>query len=52
VEALEFIPSNPILVTLLCGLKNHGIVGSDLPAGSFLIVNLIEQGSVVDGADR
>jgi hypothetical protein len=42
VEALEFRP-NLILVLLLCGLKNH-IVGSALPGGSFLIVNLIEQG--------
>jgi hypothetical protein len=42
VEALEFGPS-PILVPLLCDLKNHGIVSSALPRGIFLIVNLIEQ---------
>jgi hypothetical protein len=42
VEALEF-GTSPILVTLLCGLKNHGIVGSALPGGRFLIINLIEQ---------
>jgi hypothetical protein len=43
VKALEFGP-NPILVPLFCGLKNHGIVGSTLPEGRLLIVNLIEQG--------
>jgi hypothetical protein len=43
VEALEF-GTSPILVPLLCGLKNHGIIGSALPGGRFLIVNLIEQG--------
>jgi hypothetical protein len=46
VEALEFSPS-PILVPLLCGLKNHDIVGSTLPGGSFLIVNLIEKGHML-----
>jgi hypothetical protein len=43
VEAFEF-ELNPIIVPLLCGLKNHDIVGSVLAGGSFLIVNLIEQG--------
>jgi hypothetical protein len=43
VEALEFGPS-PIFVPLLCGLKNHDIVGSALSGGNLLIVNLIEQG--------
>jgi hypothetical protein len=45
-EALEFGPS-PILIPLLCGLKNHGPIGSALPGGSFLIVNLIEQGPLL-----
>jgi hypothetical protein len=43
VEALELRASSPILVSLLCGLENHGIVGSALPVGIFLIVDLIEQ---------
>jgi hypothetical protein len=30
VEAFEF-DTSPILVSLLCGLKNHDIVGSALP---------------------
>jgi hypothetical protein len=42
VEALEF-GTNPILVSLLCDLKNHAIVGSALPFQRFLIINLIEQ---------
>jgi hypothetical protein len=42
-EALEFRTSL-ILVPLLCGLKNHGIVGSTLLGERLLIVNLIEQG--------
>jgi hypothetical protein len=33
-----------ILVSLLCGLKNHGIVDSILSGRRFLIINLIEQG--------
>jgi hypothetical protein len=44
VEALEFRASNPILIPLLCGLKNHDIVSYALPAERFLIVDLIEQG--------
>jgi hypothetical protein len=40
-EALEFEPSL-ILVPLLCGLKNHDIIGSALSGERFLIVNLIE----------
>jgi hypothetical protein len=47
VKALEFRLSSPILVPLLCGLKNYGIISSALPAGSFLIVNLIEQGHLL-----
>jgi hypothetical protein len=43
VEALEFSTSS-ILVSLLCDLKNHAIVGSALPVRRFLIINLIEQG--------
>jgi hypothetical protein len=43
VEALEF-GTSPILVSLLCNLKNHVIVGSALPVRIFLIINLIEQG--------
>jgi hypothetical protein len=43
VEALEFSTS-PILVSLLCDLKNHDIVGSSLSVRRFLIINLIEQG--------
>jgi hypothetical protein len=42
VEALEFGASSPILVPLFCGLKDYDIIGSTLPAGSFLIVDLIE----------
>jgi hypothetical protein len=42
VETLEF-GTSLILVPLLCGLKNHVIVGSTLPEGRLLIVNLIEQ---------
>jgi hypothetical protein len=45
-EAPKFGPS-PILVPLFCDLKNHGIIGSDLPGGSFLIVNLIKQGHML-----
>jgi hypothetical protein len=44
VEVLKFVPSSLILVPQLCDLENHGIVGSALPAGRFLIVYLIEQG--------
>jgi hypothetical protein len=47
VEVFEFGPSSLILVPLLCGLKNYGIVGSALPAESFLIVNLIEEGNLL-----
>jgi hypothetical protein len=43
VEALEFSTS-PILVSLLCDLKNHAIAVSALPVQRFLIINLIEQG--------
>jgi hypothetical protein len=43
VEALEF-SIGPILISLLCDLKNHVIVGSVLPVQKFLIINLIEQG--------
>jgi hypothetical protein len=46
VVVLEFGPI-PILVPLLCGLKNHDIIGSALAGGSFLIVNLIEQGHLL-----
>jgi hypothetical protein len=42
VEALEF-GTSPILVSLLCDLKNHAIVGFALPVQRFLIINLIEQ---------
>jgi hypothetical protein len=42
VEALEFRAS-PIFVPLLCSLKNRVIIGSALPGGRFLIMNLIEQ---------
>jgi hypothetical protein len=42
-ETLEFGPS-PILVPLLCDLKNYDVIGSTLHGGSILIVNLIEQG--------
>jgi hypothetical protein len=42
-EALEFSTS-PILVSLLCDLKNHAIVGSALPVQRLLNINLIEQG--------
>jgi hypothetical protein len=43
VEALEFSIS-PILVSLLCNLKKHTIVGSALAVQIFLVINLIEQG--------
>jgi ferredoxin len=43
VKALEFSTS-PILVSLLCDLKNYAIVGSALPVQRFFIINLIEQG--------
>jgi hypothetical protein len=43
VEALEF-GTNPILVSLLCDLKNHAIISSALPVRRLLIINLIEQG--------
>jgi hypothetical protein len=46
VKALTFGP-NPILIPLLCGLKNHDIIGSALSKGRFLIVNLIEQGHLL-----
>jgi hypothetical protein len=46
VEALEFSTSL-IFVPLLCGLKNHDIVGSALPLRRLLIINLIEQGYLV-----
>jgi hypothetical protein len=42
VESLEFGIS-PILVPLLCGLKNYDIVGFALPGRRFLIINLIKQ---------
>jgi predicted transcriptional regulator len=45
-ETLEFGLS-PILVPLLCGLKNYDIIGSTLHGGSFLIVNFIEQGHLL-----
>jgi hypothetical protein len=48
VEALEF-GTSPILVPLLCGLKNYSIVGSALPGGRLLIVNFIEQGEKLSG---
>jgi hypothetical protein len=47
VEVLEFRPSSPILVLLICGLENHGIVSFALPIGGFLIVDLIEQGGLL-----
>jgi hypothetical protein len=47
VEALEFRPSSLILVPLLCGLENHGIVGSTLSAERFLIIDLINQGHLL-----
>jgi hypothetical protein len=43
VEVLKF-GTSLILVPLLYGLKNHGIVNSALPGGRFFIINLIEQG--------
>jgi hypothetical protein len=43
VETLEFSISL-ILVSLLCDLKNHAIVGSTLSVRRFFIINLIEQG--------
>jgi hypothetical protein len=43
VEVLEFRCS-PILISLLCGLKNYDIIDSALPIESLLIANLIEQG--------
>jgi hypothetical protein len=42
-EALEF-GTSPLLISLLCDLKNHVIIGSALPVQRFLIINLIEQG--------
>jgi hypothetical protein len=42
VKVLEFEASNPILVLLLCGLKDYGIVSSVVPAGRLLIIDLIE----------
>jgi hypothetical protein len=42
VKALEFRASSTILVPLLCGIENHGIVGYALLAEIFLIVDLIE----------
>jgi hypothetical protein len=47
VESLEFRVSSPILVSLLFNLKNHGIIGSSLPARRFLIVDLIEHGHLL-----
>jgi hypothetical protein len=47
VEVLKFRPSNPIIVSLLCGLENYGIAGSALPSGRFFIVDLIEQGHLL-----
>jgi hypothetical protein len=47
VEAFEFRASNHILVPLLYGLENHDIVGSALPVGKFLIVDLIEHGHLL-----
>jgi hypothetical protein len=41
VGALKF-STNLILVSLLCALKIHAIVGSALPVRRFLIINLIE----------
>jgi hypothetical protein len=46
-DVFEFIPCSLILVLLICGLKNHGIVDSTLPVESFLIVNLIERGHLL-----
>jgi hypothetical protein len=43
VEALKFETSS-ILIPLLCGLNNHGIIGSVSTGGRFLIINLIEKG--------
>jgi hypothetical protein len=40
--ALEFGIS-PILISLFCNLKNHGIIGSALSGRRFLIINLIKQ---------
>jgi hypothetical protein len=42
VKAIEFRASL-IFVPLLCSLKNRVIIGSALPGGRFLIINLIEQ---------
>jgi hypothetical protein len=47
VEALEFRVSSPILVSLFFNLENHGIIDSSLPAGRFLIVDLIEHGHLL-----
>jgi hypothetical protein len=47
VEALEFTPSSLILVPLICGLENYGIIDSALPTRRFLIVDLIEQGHLL-----
>jgi hypothetical protein len=41
VEVLEFRTS-PILILLLCGLKNYCIVNAAFSRGRFLIINLIE----------
>jgi hypothetical protein len=42
VEALELRESSLALVLLLCGLENHGIIGSAMPERRFLVVDLIE----------
>jgi hypothetical protein len=43
VEAHEF-STGPILVSLLCNLRNHVIIDSALHVQRFLIINMIEQG--------
>jgi hypothetical protein len=60
VEAFEF-GTSLILIPLLCGLKNHVIIGSTLLRGRFLIINLIKicvewpqtmgEGSIYRGAN-
>jgi hypothetical protein len=47
VEAFEFRASSLIPVPLLCSLENHDIVGSVLPVGRFLIIDLIEYGHLL-----
>jgi hypothetical protein len=46
-KMLEFIAYSPTLVPLLCGPENHDIIGSALPVGIFLIVDLIEHGHLL-----